>query len=201
MTDPARVRYLIQHYPQLQGLRLIPLGFLFVTVALWHDGQLRWLPGSTGDGATRWFIAGLAVAIAASYGIGVYYRERFGAVQLGPFQTGGLRITVVGAVILVSLALQDAFKWPFSVPLLVVGALLAYIGVVQRRMRQYYLWIAAACLVMANIADFGVPPQTRQVMLDLLIAGGLFVAGIGDHLVLRKALHPPEPSAHVHTAV
>lgn len=201
MTDPARVRYLVENYPRLQGLRLIPLAFLFLGVALWHDGQLGWLPGTAGDGASRWFLVGLALAIAASYGIGAYYRARFGSIELGPFQSGGLRITAMGLLVLGSLALQDAFRWPFSVPLFVVGALLAYVGVVQRRMRQHYLWIAAACLLMANIADFGVPPRTRQVMFDLLIAGGLFVAGVGDHLVLLKVLHPPDPRTHVNTAV
>ena len=201
MTDPARVRYLVEHYPRLQGLRLIPLGFLFVGVALWHDGQLTWLPGSAGDGAARWFLAGLFLAIAASYGIAAYYRNRFGSIQLGPFQAGGLRMLGGGAVIFVALVLQDAFRWSFSLPLLVVGTLLAYVGVVQRRMRQHYLWIAVACLLVANVADFGVPPRTRQVMFDLLIAGGLFVAGIGDHLVLLKVLHPPETKVHVNTAV
>lgn len=201
MTDPARVRYLVEHYPRLQGLRLIPLGLLFLGLALWHDGQLAWLPGSAGDGAVRWFLGGLILAIASSYGIAAYYRNRFGSIQLGPFQTGGLRLLATGVVIFVSLVLQDAFKWRFSLPLFIVGGVLAYVGVVQRRMRQHYLWIAVACLLLANIADFGVPPRTRQVMFDLLIAGGLFVAGIGDHFVLLKVLHPPDPEVHVNTAV
>lgn len=201
MTDPARVRYLVEHYPRLRGLRLIPLAILFIGVALWHDGQLRWLPGSAGDGAARWFLGGLFLAIAASYGIAAYYRSRFGSIQLGPFQAGGLRMLAIGVAIFVSLVLQDAFKWSFSLPLLVVGVLLAYVGVVQRGMRQHYLWIAVACLLIANVADFGVPPRTRQVMFDLLIAAGLFIAGIGDHLVLLKVLHPPDTKAHVNSPV
>src|SRR5688500_4530199 len=108
MIDPARVRYLVEHYPRLQGLRLVPLGLLFVGVALWHDGQLTWLPGSTGDGAARWFLGGLILAIAASYGVAAYYRSQFGSIQLGPFQSGGLRMLGVGAVIFVALVLQDA---------------------------------------------------------------------------------------------
>lgn len=201
MHDPSRVRYLVEHYPQLQGLRLIPLAVLFVFVALWHDGQLRWLPASSGDGASRWFLIALGVAIASSYGIAAYYRHRFGMIQLGPFQTGGPRIVAFGAVIILSLVLQDAFRWPISVPLIVVGALLAYIGIVQNHLRQHYLWIGLACVFFANIADFGVPARTKQVMFDLLIAGGLFVAGIGDHLVLRKVLHPPDQRTHVKTTV
>jgi hypothetical protein len=201
MHDPARVRYLVEHYPQLQGLRLIPLAVLFVFVALWHDGQLRWLPGSSGDGATRWFLVALGIAIAVSYGVAAYYRARYGAIQVSPFQTGGPRVLLFGAIVIVSFVLQDAFRWPISVPLLVVGALLSYIGIVQHRLRQHYIWIGFACVFFANIADFGVPPRTKQVMFDLLIAGGLFVAGIGDHLVLRKVLHPPDARTHVNTTV
>jgi hypothetical protein len=180
---------------------LVPLGLLFVAVALWHDRQLGWLPGTAGDSAARWFLGGLAVAVAASYGIGAYYRHQFGSIQFGAFQAGGPRVLAIGAVIFVSLVLQDAFKWPVSLPLVVVGAVLAYVGVVQGRMRRHYLWIAVACLMFANVASFGVPARTQQVMFDLLIAGGLLVAGIGDHLVLLKVLNPPDPRPHVNAPV
>lgn len=201
MTDPARVRYLVEHYPQLQGLRLVPLGLVFVGVAAWHDGQLRWLPGSEAGGVTNWFLASLGVAVLASYIVGAYYRRLFGCVQLRPFQTGGPRLLAMAALVGVSLVVQDVFKWPVSLPLVVVGGMLAYIGVAQRRLRQHYLWIAAACVFLANVGSFGVPPRTQQVMFDLLIAGGLIVAGVGDHMVLLKVLHPQDGEGYVDSTV
>ena len=201
MSDPARVRYIVQHYPQLQGLRLVPLGLVFVAIGVWHDGQLYWLPGSADGGIRLWLLAALAAAVLASYAIGAYYRRAFGELSFAPYRSGGPRLLAIGLVVFLSLVLQDAFEWRISLPLIVVGILLAHVGVVQRRMRQHYLWLAAACLIMANIDSFGVPVRTQRVMLDLLIGGGLLVAGIGDHLVLRKALRAPDREVYAESSV
>ena len=201
MTDPARIKYLVEHYPRLQGLRLVPLGILFLFVALWRDGQLRWLPGTEGDGANHWFMGALAVAIAASYGFGAYYRHRYGAVTVRPFAGGGPQMMGIAALIFASLLLQDIYRWHVSLPLIVVAAILGYVGIVQGRRRQHYVWIAGACLILANIGDFGIPARTQHVMRDLLIAGSLLVAGIGDHLLLRRLMDPPTTITHVERPV
>ncbi len=200
MTNPARVGYLTEHYTQLQGLRLVPLGLVFIAIAAWHAGVLQWLPGSAQGGITNWFVVAFAAAIVAAYPIGAHYRRRFGSIRLRPFAGGPWHIGVLVAVG-VSLAVQDTFRWPVSLPLLVVGASLGYVGVVQEGMRRHYLWIAAACVLFANISNFGLPARTQQVMFDLLIAGGLIAAGIGDHLVLVNTLQAPGPRTHVETAV
>lgn len=201
MSDPARVRYLIQHYPQLQGLRLVPLGLVFVAIALWHDGQLAWLPGTDEGGIRFWLLGALAIAVVVSYAIGAYYRRLFGTLTFAPFQSGGPRIAAIGAVLFGSFVLQDTFRWSLSLPLVVVGIVLAYIGVTQRLMRGHYIGIAVACLVMANIDAFGVPARTQRIMLDLLIAGGLLVGGIGDHLVLMRSLYPRHRPGYAQTPV
>ena len=201
MSDPARIRYLVEHYPQLQGLRLVPLGLVFLAVALWHEGQLWWLPGTADGGIRMWFLGALAFAVLASYGIGAYYRHRFGELALAPYRSGGPHLLANAVVIFVSLVLQDAFNWSVSLPLIVVGILLARVGVTEPRMRGHYLAIAVACFIMANIANVGVAVRTQRVMLDLLIAGGLLVAGIGDHLVLKHMLRRPERPVYVDPAV
>jgi hypothetical protein len=200
MSDPARVRYLTEHYAQLQGLRLVPLGLVFIGVAVWHGGGLRWLPGSAQGGIHSWFVVAFAAAIVAAYVIGARYRRRFGSIRLRPFAGGPWHLGVLVALGL-GLALQDTFRWPLSLPLLVVGAALGYIGVVRQGLRRHYLWIAAACVLFSNISNFGLPVRTQQVMFDLLIAGGLIAAGIGDHLVLIKTLQAPDPRTHAETAV
>lgn len=201
MTDPARIKYLVERYPRLQGLRLVPLGILFLFVALWRDGQLRWLPGADGDGPYRWFMGGLAVAIASSYGIAAFYRHRYGMVTTRPFAGGGPQMMAIATLIFASLVLQDIYRWRVSVPLIVVGAVLGYVGVADGRRRQHYLWIAGACVALANIGDFGVLARTQHVMRDLLIAGSLLVAGIGDHLLLRRLMEPSQPAPHAERSV
>jgi hypothetical protein len=201
MTDPARVRYLINHYPQIQGLRLVPLGLLFLAIALWHQGQLSWLPGSANGGIRLWFLAAAAAAVLASYRIRVYYRDVFGAVALAPYRSGGPRVLGVALVIFASLVLQDIFRWSLSLPLIVAAAWLAFVGVAEGGLRKHYLGIAAACVLMANVAAADLSLRTQQVLFDLLLAGGLLVAGIGDHLVLRKLLRAPARETYVESAV
>lgn len=201
MTDPSRVRFIVEHYPQLQGLRLVPLGLVFYAVAAWHAGWLHWLPGVQDGNATGWFLGGLAFAIAVSYVIRGYYERMLGGIQFRPFRSGGPRMLAIGSVVVVSMILQDQFRWAVSVPLIVLGVVLGYVGVMQRRVRQHYLWIAAACLLMANIGAFGLTARTQQIMLDLLIACGLILAGVGDHFVLMSVLHPPGESTYVDAPV
>ncbi len=82
-----------------------------------------------------------------------------------------------------------------------VGMVFAYTGVAQGGIRKHYLLIAAACLVFACIQSFNVPRETGKTLLSLLIGGGLIVAGIGDHIVLRRTLRPPSRQTYVDTTV
>jgi hypothetical protein len=200
MSDSLPVRQSPEHYMGSQGLGLVPLGVVFVGVGLWHDGQLAWLPGAAHGRIQLWLLGALGIAVLASQAISAYYR-RLGRMPAFHAYHGSAGQMVVTAILIVaSLLLQDAFRWPISLPLVVIGAVLAYLGIASQPVRGHYIGIAVSCLIMANIASFGVPVRTQQVMLDLLIAGGLFTAGIGDHLLLLRLLDRQitSPPAEVH---
>ena len=201
MPDPAHVRYVVEHYPQLQGLRLVPLGLVFLATAAWRAGHLGWLPGTSNGGIRLWFLAALGLAIALSYMASAYYRRLFGELSLAPYRSGGPRLLAFGSAVFLSLVLQDALRLPFSLPLLVVGILTAYVGLNGGGLRQHYLVIAVACGLVASPLGGSLLMRTHPFTRDLLLAGGLLVAGIGDHLVLQRILRAPGRRAYVDTAV
>lgn len=199
MADLMTLRYVAEHYAQMQGLRLVPLGLVFLALAAWRDGQL--FPSAARPSVLRMFGLAVILALLAALVIGAWYRRRFGVVHPLKVAAGAPALVATFAVAVVLIAVQDAIDAPFSLSLTFVAAALAYTGVAHRGLRKHYLWIAVPCLLLANAAAFGVDSVTSQVMLDLLIGGGLLVAGIGDHLVLRRVLQPPSRGAYVDAAV
>lgn len=196
MDELQRLRYVTQRYAHLQGLRLVPLGIPFLASAAWRDGQLTWLPGTDGNGPSYWFVALFAVALTISVAIGGYYRRRFGTVQPARSLRGPLRLAAFLAALALAFWLQDTLPAVISLPALVIGTAIAYVGVVGHSLRTHYLALAVLCLVFATLGTFGVPLHARDVLLDDLIGIGLIVVGIGDHLLLRRTL---EPVSHVET--
>ena len=201
MTDFGKLRFVTEHYAQLQGLRLVPLGLLFLGLAGWQNDQFAWLPASDTDRGARWFVCGLVMAIIGAYVIGGWYGRQFGSVQPRPFRTGGPSLLANAAVVGVLMVVHSFVRPPVSLPLLYIGLVLAYTGIVQNGVRRHYLFIAVFCLLFANIQRFNVPYQTGKVLLNLLIGGGLIVAGVGDHLVLQRTLHPPSRQPYVDSTV
>ena len=79
MADLARIRYVADHYDNLQGLRIVPLGIPFLLSAAYRAGWFDWVALS--DKVARYvFFGELAVAVAVSYVIRAAYRRRFGMV-------------------------------------------------------------------------------------------------------------------------
>ena len=201
MTDAAKLRFITEHYARLQGLRLIPLGILFLCLAAWRANLLPGLPAYDSDRGARWFVGGLMLAVAGAYAIGNWYGHQFGTVEPRRFRTGGPSLLANAAIVGGLMILHDFVRPPLSLPMLYVGIVFAYTGMVQGGIRKHYLLIAAACLVFANIQRFNVPYETGKTLLNLLVGCGLIVAGIGDHLVLRKTLRPPSRQTYVDTTV
>jgi len=65
------------------------------------------------------------------------------------------------------------------------------LGMVRDRLRPHYAAIGCACLLFSTLGLFGVPGETRRLVFDVLIGAGAVIAGLGDHLVLRRMLFPP----------
>jgi hypothetical protein len=190
MLDVSRMAYVTEHYAQLQGLRLVPLGIPFVASAFWRTGLLPWRFGDASH-ARAWFFLSFAVALALSVLIGRLYRRWFGAMPPRASRSGAVTLATcfVGVV---------AFAWrspppsPLFVPAVFVGLAFGRLGCVEHGLRRHYIGLAAACWLFAITPALGVPPPARRVALDFLIGLGLIVAGLGDHAVLQRLLYTPE---------
>jgi hypothetical protein len=181
----------------MQGLRLVPLGIVFLGSAAWRSGCLFWLPGAAGSGAQFWFFASAAVAVALSYNIRAWYERRFGWYLTDRTRTGATTL-VMSAVGFVVLATVQPSARTVSWPLLYVAALLAVLGLAQHGLRRHYLAISAGCVLFGFARLLGASFHTTRVGFDLLIGLGLIVAGVGDHFVLDRACSTQEREGDVH---
>jgi hypothetical protein len=179
MDDLRRIRYVTEHYEQLQGLRLLPLGVPFLLSSLWRLARPGPAPFLSASG---WALL-LASAFVLSALIGRYYARHFG--QAHPLRWR----TVLPLVAFFWLEwLQEIRPFPVPLPVLFVAVVLARIGMAAGWLRSHYLFIAAACATFALLPLLGVPLEIRAAALDGLIGGGLAVAAIGDDRVLRRVM-------------
>jgi hypothetical protein len=191
MDSVRRVQFVTKRYLHLQGLRLVSLGLPFLASGAWRAGHLRWLPGAAGAQRDILFGGGYILALMTAVALGRYYRLRFGSVQPLPSLPGVLSAVGLAVILVAAVWVQTAFEWhiPVSLPLLIVGLALAYVGIAGGYVRVHYLAVAAATVALATLGMF-VTLNDRDVLFDYLIGGGLIVIGIGDHLLLRNTLEP-----------
>ena len=182
MDDLRRIRYVTEHYEQLQGLRLLPLSVPFLLSSLWRLAP----SGATTLPGTAWTLL-LVSAFAASALIGRYYARQFG--QAHPFRWWSVLQIVAGTAAFFALEwLQEIRPFPVPLPVLFIAVVLARVGTAAGWLRSHYLWIAAACALFGLLPVLGVPLDLRAAALDGLIGGGLAVAAIGDDRVLRRVM-------------
>jgi len=180
-----RIRYITEHYEQLQGLRVLPLSVPFALAAWWNL-----LPSMkpTVVSVQTVELALVAVALAASFPIRAYYRRRFGRVPALPWRSGVFPLVGYAALLILAEAIREVAGWQLPVPLVVMAILLVRLGLQAGGLRQHYVWIACACFVFMALGQWSVRPNVRAMELNLLVAGGLVTAAIGDDRVLRRAL-------------
>src|SRR5262249_25074795 len=97
---------------------------------------------------------------------------------------------VFTALFIVSASLQPVIQTTVSIPAVIVALGLGYLGMVGGLLRPHYLMMAVCVAVFAALGTLGVPFHTRDVLWDQLTGIGLVVIGVGDHLLLRRALVP-----------
>jgi hypothetical protein len=187
--EVTRVRYVTRRYPQLQGLRLLPLAAVFLLSGLWRAGWLP-LPPADHASATAWFLGGLAAAVSLSFVIRAWYTKRYGAVSQGMLHSGVVPLTALLIGLLLATWLQDQWHWVYPVPALFVGTALLANGLSHGAMRKHYVVIAVLWFAVASLALFGVSASTREAALDVTIGVALVIAGLGDHWLLRDTLQP-----------
>jgi hypothetical protein len=169
---------------------------VFVASGIWQAGYFRWWPGAADAAGQWWFAGAFVVALIATVALGRYYRARFGSVDPLPNVPAFLSAVGFGALVLAAVWVQTGLGWHISIPLMFVGAALTFVGLTGGYVRVHYVVVGTACLLLATLGVFGIPLQTRLVLLDYVIGGGLIAVGIGDHLFLRNTL---EPYPHVRT--
>jgi hypothetical protein len=185
-----RVRYVTTRYPQLQGLRLVPLAFVFVMSACWRAGLLR-LPGDqTAYGPQAWFWGGLTVAVLASYVARAWYARHVGAVGQRYVQSAAIPIVATCALVGAASALQLAFAWHVSVPTAAVATVLCAVGTRHYEFRGHYV-LAAALLALASVLPLmDLPPNARSAAFDAVVGTTILITAVGDHRLLIHTFCP-----------
>jgi len=199
MTELDRIRYVTQYYAHLQGLRLVPLGLLFLAAAAWRSGWLV-LPGAA-DRAEYWFVGGFWIAIGVSFWIRARYQRQFGHLRPLPGRNGFWFFMGLLACVLGALALEEVGRWPFAAraPLVVVVGCLMYLGLAHGALRKHYLIVAFAVLGLIGAQRLGLSPDREQALFDVVIGGGLMIAGLGDDRLLRRLLQSPSSEVYAGT--
>lgn len=191
LSAAKRLFYVTSRYPQLQGARLIPLSLVFLASAWWRAGGIR-LPGDhLARGPEAWFFAGLGTAIVASYVIRRWYTQSWGSIGQHPTRSAALPILTTCLLVACAVWVQEALQWRVSLPAIVVGAVLLATGLAHHRVRVHYAAAGAVVLAYPVLQLFGVGPSTLDATIDAVIGIVLLITGVGDHLLLKRTLHPP----------
>ena len=180
-----QVRWVIGHYSQLQGWRLVPLGLVFLASGAWRGGLRGWLPHQV-SGRTA-LAVGIATALALSFPIKRWYRRTFGGARSDSAwrDTAGLFVITAGFIICTVVA--DRVRM-VSIPALFVGCALLSTFIASDGRRWHYAVVASSWLLFSIAPATRLDLSIRATLLDALIGGSLIVCGLGDHRLLSKAL-------------
>jgi hypothetical protein len=195
--DNSRQRFVAQRYPQLQGLRLLPLASVALMWAASDVGFLR-LPD---DGDVRtvraWLWGAIALAVLASFAIRRWYTSTYGWISQRPLYHAGaphVALAVCGGLILWFWD-QTAVSTRLPLPLLFVATTTLAVAVAHDPFRRHYFAIAALWFLVSGIRALG--DRIPSSAFDLLIGVSLLVAGVGDHRLLARTLRPVPQSERI----
>jgi hypothetical protein len=188
VLELQRTRYVVEHYAQLQGLRLVPLGACFLLSAAWRLGWLSWVPGTENDrGAQLWFLGMLGVAVAVSVPIKGWYRRHVGMAAVRPDRSGAATLTMAAAAV-TGLASFPPTPWRVSLAGLLIATLLVTLGCAAGGLRRHYVFAGVAFLGLALAPALDVPPEARRMAFDTVVGLTLLAGGLGDHRLLGRLL-------------
>lgn len=194
MRDLRQIRQFTLDYLELQGLRMLPLGFFFLFITVQQMKIVPWL-GTQGDlGIT---LPVFIIVAAAWFLLGRYYENNFGTVE--PLKSRGLFSLVNLAILLVMAAIivlentlyRQNLAPPFSLIGLGVGGTIFIAGLTSRR--WYYVLggialLAASFLPLLAGGDLGDPLFGSIGIIYSGLLGVIFVvAGVLDHLRIVRA--------------
>lgn len=183
-----QVWYVTSRYPQLQGLRLVPLALVFLVSACWRAALVH-LPGDdTRDGPALWFSGGLVMAVILSYLGRAWYARHVGTIGQRYVQNAAIPILATCAFVTAAAAVQLAFAWHVSLPTAALGTVLLAIGVHHYAYRRHYVLAAALLGLLSVLPLTHVPPAVLGVVFDATIGATLLITALGDHRLLMTTL-------------
>lgn len=193
-----------RRFNMLSGLRIIPLGLFVISLAIWRI----WLQHglfSSGLPASETFVFLIlmeAILLGLAVLINHYYQRilaPFGTLELDPEESRHQRSTLLLLffIYLVGTSVDSQELFPISVFGLAVGASLFFYWWLPGHRQIYYL-ISALLVVILSLLPLFFPTMHSPFffngadqywnIVQPVIGFTLILCGIGDHLLLLKAL-------------
>ena len=202
MQDLDHYRNAVRDYPALQGLRIIPIGLLFLIFPL----QNLNLPVLGRQGNCTVTLPLLLAAIVCWFWIGRYYEKNFGRVE-ALVDRGRRSVTApivlfvfIAAVIVEIVLFRNHLALPFSLIELLVAVAALYAGIKTRR---WYHSLAGVLLGMAAFlplipgAGVGDPIFGEfGIIFNVLYGLSIVFVGVLDHLRLLSYFQPKGADSH-----
>ncbi len=196
MYDLARIRYVTEHYRDMQGLALVPLSLFFMGWAAYDAGWFR-PPGWLGIELVLGLIS-LTAALVLTWVIEKLYERTFGQITPDPSRESepkgiGFWIWFAAYTSINALTVaRDDISY-LGVMIFMFTVLFSW----RLRARKHWLILAAAIAFMTLIPllDDVVGPvyssaTTRDITIKLVFATGILVIGTVEHLTLVRTLRP-----------
>jgi len=201
MTELERVRFVVSQYQSLQGLRMLPVGMLFIATYFPFTG---WVPSIANRPESAWFgWVALAVAGLGFFTVPRYYRGKVGLVEQDRETETKAVLATMAVIGFVTFALVTAHFLEHNTDLPImhraIMGVAVFLGVWGlrgwSRERLYYPGLAIGFL-LANLIPYleSVAPLDRATYFRLdctigtLIGIGLVLCGFLDHSLLLRHL-------------
>ncbi len=196
MNEPVapslhHIHDLTSNYSDRQGLRIVPVGVLMILQCLPRPYDLA---GFFGFDVV---LTTLVVGLLGYYGMGRWYRHRFGVVEEMPHEGApiALQIVVVFVCFMVGVAIDIFAKPPVLVAGLLIAAWLIAAAWPSRHIRGQYL---SAGVVLALVSLMPLVGESRAAtgrIYGFMFGAMLLLAGVRDHVQFVR-LFPPMETQH-----
>lgn len=193
INELKRIHRAAKYYEQLQGLRQVPFGILFLFLAVWKAGEWPWF--EKWQPISSFVFLGLTMLI--SWGIGIYYERTFGKVQQTAESKRNsviMAILFLAGIYLLGIA-EIIWNWPVSGAGLFMALILLVYYYLTDSFRLQYLLFAGLMAVVSVLPLFGVLPAAQVYILGVegvvgvALMGVLWlVSGLVDHWLLVRSL-------------
>jgi hypothetical protein len=186
-----RTKLVTQHYHQLQGLKQIPVGLLFLVLVIDQAGWWPWF--------AIWHPISGVVAIGLAFGgiwlIGRYYDQTIGRVK-HPLSTRSYFMVIAGLILFFAVQWAEFYwQWPISASMLVFS-LMYWLGFWFTGRLLYHYLVAGFLIIMVGLLPLtGLVTASQVYVIGSENAPGvaflgliIIVTGLVDHWWLTRSL-------------